>query len=141
MKIVIDSNVLFSALIKNSTTRQIILMYDCEFLFPEYIFQELERYKHILLQKSGLSEKGFDELLKMILSKVMLVPTIAMDDFKDTAVKLVKDIDINDVQFVACTLANLDSILWSNDKRLKEIREIKVLNTSEIISILYDNKI
>ena len=55
MNIIIDSNVLFSALIKNSFTRRIILEYQGLFLFPSIIFEETERHKEELLKKSGMS--------------------------------------------------------------------------------------
>ncbi len=45
MHIIIDSNVLFSALIKDSLTRKLILDYEGTFLFPAYIFQEFEEHK------------------------------------------------------------------------------------------------
>ena len=45
MKIIIDSNVLFSALIKDSVTRKIILEYGDFFLFPEFIFEEMEKHR------------------------------------------------------------------------------------------------
>ena len=42
MKIVLDSNILFSAIIRDSKTRELILEYSDSFLFPEYIFTELQ---------------------------------------------------------------------------------------------------
>jgi predicted nucleic acid-binding protein len=51
LNIVIDSNILFSALIKDSLTRRIILDYDKTFLFPEFIFEEIQKHKEELLKK------------------------------------------------------------------------------------------
>ena len=75
MKIVLDSNVLFSALIKNSVTRRLILQYQSFFLFPEVIFVELERHKKLLLKKSGMGVKEFDRLLGLLLCRVVIVPS------------------------------------------------------------------
>jgi len=44
MSIVLDANILFSALIKDSLTRKIILEYDGLFLFPEIIFEEMKKH-------------------------------------------------------------------------------------------------
>ena len=76
MNIVIDSNILFSALIKDSVTRGIILDYNGLFLFPEFIFEEFERHKKELFKKSGMGEKSFGSLLKIILSKVTKMYTL-----------------------------------------------------------------
>ena len=51
MRIILDSNILFSALIKNSFTRKKLLEYQGHFLFPEIIFQEIEKHKEELRKK------------------------------------------------------------------------------------------
>ncbi len=136
MKIIIDSNILFSALIKDSITRQLILEYEDYFLFPEFIFEEMEKHKNLILKKSKMSEKDFNELLKIILNKVLIIPNEVLYPYKNNALKIVKDIDKNDVIFFACALAYTDSIIWSDDKNLKNQGEIKVLNTREIIEFI-----
>ena len=44
MRLVIDTSILISALLKDSTTREILLFSNIEFLLPEYAFGELERH-------------------------------------------------------------------------------------------------
>ena len=66
MRIIIDSNVLFSALIRDSTTRRIILEYDYFFLFPSFIFEEVEKHKEELFKKSKMTKEDFDSLLGFI---------------------------------------------------------------------------
>ena len=63
MNIIIDSNPLFSALIKDSSTRRVILEYDGFFLFPSFIFEEMQKHKAELLKKSRMPEEDFDKLL------------------------------------------------------------------------------
>ncbi len=136
MNIVIDSNVLFSALIKQSSTRQIILEYDSYFLFPSFIFEELQKHKNEILRKSGMKEDEFNLLFQLILKKVVIVPTETLYPYRSKAFEIVKDIDINDVIFVACALAYSNSIIWSDDKKLKLQNDVTVLNTSEMIGYL-----
>ena len=59
-----------------------------------------------------------------------------MHPFKEQALEIIKEIDIDDVLFVACALAFPHSIIWSEDKKLKNQNQIKVLNTKEIIDLL-----
>lgn len=136
MNIILDSNVLFSALIRNSLTRALILEYDNFFLFPAFIFEEMDKHKQELIEKSGMSEKDFNELLQIILTKVLIIPSSNLLPYHDEAIEIVKKIDIDDSIFIACALAYKDSILWSDDKQLKNQNKIKVLNTSEIKKIL-----
>lgn len=54
MKLVLDSKVIFSALIKRSKTRNILLSNLFELYAPEYIFNEIKKHKEVLLKKSKL---------------------------------------------------------------------------------------
>lgn len=136
MNIVIDSNILFSALIKDSITRKLILNYNGLFLFPEYIFEEIEEHKAELFEKSEMNKEDFNLLLSLILKKVLIVNNEILLSYKQQAVDIVKDIDLDDALFIACALAYSDSILWSDDKALKKQDKVKVFNTHEIIEIL-----
>lgn len=136
MNVIIDSNSLFSALIKDSGTRRIILEYDGFFLFPSFIFVELQKHKAELLKKSGMQEEDFNMLLQLILKKVIIIPNEVLIPYKKEAFEIVKNIDPDDVLFVASALAYPNSIIWSNDGKLKKQSKIKVLNTKEIIKLL-----
>ena len=135
MKIILDSNILFSALIKDSKTRRIILEYEGFYLFPQYILEEMEYHIEELLRKSGLSKQEFNTLLAIILKKVTIVPNKSMLPFRSKALEIVKDIDKDDVLFVACALTYPDSIIWSNDKKLKRQKAVRVLDTEEILKL------
>ena|SRR3989338_844715 len=136
MRIVLDSNRLFSALIKESITRKIILEYDGYFLFPSYIFYELEKHKDELLKKSKMEEPDFDMLLQILLKKVLIVPEQTLDEYKKEAIGIVKDIDLDDAVFIACALAFPNSVIWSEDKKLKKQDKVKIINTFEMIAYL-----
>ena len=137
MNIVIDSNVLFSALIKDSTTRKLILEYGSFFLFPSFIFEEMEKHKEFLLKKSGMNKQDFDALLGLILKKVMIVPNEILANYHKEALEIAKDVDINDSIFVACALAYPNSVIWSNERKLKKLDKVKVLSTEELLQILH----
>ncbi len=137
MNIVIDSNVLFSALIKDSLTRRIILDYDKTFLFPEYIFEEMQKHKEELLKKSKMNPDDFNSLLSLLLRKVLIVPTDSLHPYRKQAYNIVKEIDPDDVLFIACALAYPQSFLWSDDKKLRTQSIIPILNTREIFYYLY----
>lgn len=96
MNIVLDSNILFSALIKDSLTRRLILEHDGLFLFPSYIFEEMEEHKEELIHKSKMDKEDFDKLLKLLLKKVLIVPEGVMNSYKHESIEIVKDIDLDD---------------------------------------------
>jgi predicted nucleic acid-binding protein len=73
MKLVLDSNIIFSALIKKSITRDIILSDLFELYAPEYIFKEITKHKELLLKKSKLDGGDFEALLLLLQKHIHLV--------------------------------------------------------------------
>ncbi len=65
-----------------------------------------------------------------------MVPSEVLYSFREEALNIVKDIDMDDVLFVACALAFPGSMIWSDDKKLKRQSRVDVLNTSEMMSVL-----
>ncbi|MBM3282376.1 MAG: PIN domain-containing protein [Candidatus Diapherotrites archaeon] len=133
MRIILDTNTLFSALIKDSTTRKIILEYNGKFLLPEYIFDEMKKHQVMLYQKTKLDEKEFEQLLQIILTKVEVVPIEKLIEQRVQSLQIMEKIDINDALFIACALAYPNSVIWTEDKDFKKQSKIKVMNTAEII--------
>ncbi|MBS3168408.1 PIN domain-containing protein [Candidatus Woesearchaeota archaeon] len=135
MIIILDSNILFAALIKDSTIRSIIYRLD-DLVMPEVILDAIRRYKHELILKSKLSEDQFEEILRLLLKQIRIIPNEQILPYRGEAWELVKDHSPEDVMFIACALAFNSSILWSDDKKLKRQSIVRILNTSEIINII-----
>ncbi|GAB6860254.1 hypothetical protein JCM17092_03430 [Haloplanus litoreus] len=53
MKLVVDANVVISALIADSKTRELIVTLDPDLLTPAFVYDELENYEPLIVEKSG----------------------------------------------------------------------------------------
>ena len=96
----------------------------------------MEKHKEELMKKSRMVPKDFNKLLQLILQKVVIVPSEILYPYRKEALEIIKEIDVDDVVFVACALVYPDSILWSDDKQLKKQSKITVLNTKQIKEFL-----
>ncbi len=132
MKFVLDSNIIFSALIKKSTTRNIIFSDVFELHAPEYIFSEITKHKDLLLMKSKMNEEDFDALLLLLQKHIRLVPKSKYNEKMALAEDVLRDIDITDSPFLALALA-LNCRIWSNDGHFKQQDRIEVCTTKELI--------
>src|SRR3972149_4165854 len=130
MNIVIDTNVIISALIKDGFVRNLITQLNQNLLIPEFEFMEIENHKEEILEKSGLSKKEFQILMLNLLKYIKIIKMEKILDFAEESIDIMKKIDINDAQFIATALA-FNAIIWSDDKHLKKQSKIKVLNTPE----------
>ena len=74
MKIVVDSNRIVAALIKDNTTRSILFNTSFNFIAPEFILQEINKYKTEFIRKAKLTSEEYGVILSLIFDKVKLIP-------------------------------------------------------------------
>ena len=133
MKIILDVNAILSALIRDSTTRKIILNSEFEFYFPEPSLHKIRKYKEYILEKSGLTEEEYGKLMATLFKYIKLVPTEEIEKNWDEAKKIMEHIDPEDVVFIATTLSIDNSVIWSDDRHFEKQDKVKVLKTKDIV--------
>lgn len=135
MKIVLDVNIILSALIKDSTTRKIILESKLDFYFPESSLNKIRKYEGLVLQKSGITKEIFLEVLITLFKNIQLVSSETILRNWSKAIKIMAHIDEEDVIFVAAALGLEDSLIWSDDKDFEKQDIVKVLKTKDVVAI------
>ena len=119
--IIVDTNIIFSALLKNRTKfAEVLLAENHKFFICEMVLVELFKYKEKIVRLSGLSEDELIQLFQVFLKTMHLYKEelISIEN-RQLAYQLCYDIDKNDTAHVALTL-ELDGLLWTGDKVLKE---------------------
>lgn len=135
MILVIDSNILLSAMIRDSDTRKIILESGWSFYYPEISFHEIRKYKALVLEKSRISEEEYNQLLGLLLKHITLVPTeMFLNNLKE-ADEIMGKIDPDDVVFLAVAMSLSNSEIWSHDSHFQRQNKIKVLRTEDIVKL------
>ncbi len=144
MKLVVDTNIVFSALLNSSgniakillNTNKSVEFYSCDFLKDEL------NLHHKKIQKyTKLSVSQVNELIDLVCSKIIfiderLLPTSSIKSGYD----LVCDIDEKDLPFVAMSI-HFKAFLWTGDKQLynglvkKNYK--RVINTTSLLKKLY----
>ena len=136
MIFILDVNILLSALIKDSTTREIIAKSGQDFHFPEPSLQKISKYKDLILKKSGLSEQDFLEVLHHLLNFIKLIPTEQIITNWEKAKEIMEHIDPEDVIFIATALSHPDSIIWSDDAHFDKQNRALTMKTKQILALL-----
>lgn len=139
MKLVVDTNIVFSALISKGSLMAEIISNPVEthtFFAPELLIEELDRYSVKLKKASRLPQEDFSLLQNKLLQQIELISEALISDASWMyAFSLVKDIDEDDTPFVALTL-ELGATLWTGDKKLIEGLRQKsfdaVINTADL---------
>jgi predicted nucleic acid-binding protein len=139
MLIVVDANVIFSALLsKDSKAFDIFAVNRIfgvfEFVAPEYLFYEIDKRRDKIMSLTKLSKKELEDIFSFLKGEIEFV---SMDEFKDKsheAKQLVQH--EKDAPYIALALKLICPVL-SGDKGLKKQSKVKILSPSDALSILY----
>ncbi|TFG23875.1 MAG: PIN domain-containing protein [Promethearchaeota archaeon] len=131
MKLVVDANILFAALIKEGSTAELLISDKLQLFAPEFLFEEFSKYKDLILKKTHRSNKEFNQFLDLLKEQITIVPKKEITPLIEKAEKISPD--PKDTIYLALALA-LNSNVWSNDKKLKEgQKKVIVFSTEELI--------
>jgi len=100
---------------------------------PKFALEELEEHRKEIMKKSRIYEDDFRRLTNVLREHVIFMAEEFYAEFIPLALEITPDKD--DANFVALAL-KINASLWSNDKRLKEIENIEVLGTKELLKLL-----
>jgi len=144
MRVVVDTNIVFSALLNsNSLIARIILQPKSRFHFysTDLLSIEIQEHKNKLKRLSGFSDSDLNKSISIITNKIRfinadLIPPSLLISTQD----LLKDIDIDDTEFVALT-SHLHGRLWSGDKVLQngllQKGWNKFISTNELYTLIH----
>jgi len=121
MRIIVDTNIVFSALL-NSNGRIGRLLFDSRnkfhFYSCKYLQKEIHRHIDKIRHYSGLNEDDLSELISLIESRIIFIEEeLLSDSIIAEAKELVSGIDFDDFAFVAVN-NHLSALLWTGDKKL-----------------------
>ena len=134
MKLIVDTNCLIAALIKNGLSRQLFFITSLELLSPDFTISEIVKHEEELLLKSGITLDEFHDTLSILLSRLTIIPQIVYKSTMKEAGEIMKEIDIHDVPFLALAIClNADGI-WSDDAHFAQQKRVRVWTTKELYS-------
>lgn len=133
-KIIVDSNIIFSAMLNlDSRIAQILInggdLYD--FYAPKYVRTEIWEHQDKLKKIAKLDNEEFIEVYELVLKNITILDhsIIPIEKYKKAA-EICKRIDVDDTIFVAFSYF-LKCKLWTGDKKLingllKEEKEMTI---------------
>jgi len=114
---VVDANVLMSILISGKAGYRPILSFN-NFIFPDFVLVEIEKYKDILKSKTKLSGNQFIEWTYFVFANLTILPQFVLEqNILEKSEQLLKNIDLKDISYVALAM-QLDLPLLTRDKPL-----------------------
>jgi|SRR3989344_1757364 len=143
IRLVVDSNILFTFFWKNSVFYELCNSNLLEIYSPEYSLEEIKKYSSEIIRKTKITKKEFNSLRNELIAKVNFIPVVDYSFHFGKIKALIKELPeierlnlMKDIDFLALSL-KLNIPLWSNDKLLKKQQAVEVLTTEEVIKIMF----
>ena len=137
--LVIDANVLFSALLAKGTTRSLLFNSHLKLYAPEYLIDELSEHLHEddeLRKKLNQTKEETDIVIDALLKTVDVIP---LEEYRACIKQALETCpDEDDTPYFALAM-HLKIPLWSNDAKLKKQESVKVLNTGEVLKLVAED--
>jgi predicted nucleic acid-binding protein len=132
MKLVVDANVVISALIADSKTRELVVTLEPDLLTPEVVRDEIENYEDLIVEKSGMDADRVRKFTDLLFQYVEVVPADEFYPYIEQAEEAIGDTDPDDVLYVACALG-YDAAVWSDDSDFDAQTLVEVYSTSDVV--------
>lgn len=134
MDLVVDANVIFAAIIKESKSYDLLFDERLHLLTAEFFFTEFKNHAEELQKKSGKSKEEINHLLDILKNKIEMIPLGELVPYLDEAEGICPDPD--DVAYFALAL-KMKCGIWTNDRDLKEKQNvIQVYSTEDLIRMV-----
>ena len=134
MDLVVDANVIFAALIRESKSYELLFDERLHLFTAEFFFTEFENHSRELQKKSGKSKEELSYLLDILKNKIALIPLEELLPYLDKSEEICPDPD--DVAYFALAL-KMKCGIWSNDRDLKEKQnKVQVYSTEELVKMI-----
>ena len=137
MQLVVDANVVFSALVNkgkaftvfasNARRKRFI------FIAPEFAFVEIEKKRGKILSVTVLSSEEQFDIISFIREQTEVIPFDEFSDFIPEA----RLINPDDAPYLALAIQR-DCAIFSGDKGLKKQQKVDVFSPRELLDILGD---
>lgn len=135
MKLVVDTNILFSLFANEDSFKEFIKDNCLELYAPNKVFDELKKHSERICEVSGLEKINFDEIINEL-------PKII--EFNDVSVELIEKAekhinDPKDAPFLALAW-KLNIPIWSEDAHFKKQSLVKTFTFDELKIFLAKDK-
>lgn len=136
MLLIVDTNRIIAALLRDSASRGILFSSELRFMSLTLVGKEIAKYASDLMERSGYNQETFTALLGKICSRMRFFDDREIQMFMAEAKGILDSIDPKDTPFIALALAVENDGIWSEDKHFEQQDRVNVWKTKDLLKLL-----
>ncbi len=136
MIFIVDTNIVFAGLLKESITRELLIYSPFILYSPETMIKEIRKYESLIIAKSGLIKTDFEILFTLLTDNINIIEKEDYSGELQEADKLIGHLDKGDVPFLALALSIPNNGIWTEDAHFLKQNKVKVWATRDILEAL-----
>ncbi|MBI4393322.1 MAG: PIN domain-containing protein [Euryarchaeota archaeon] len=140
MRLVVDSNVVFAALLRDGATRAILVDPPLGLVAPEWMLAEMRRHRRAIIERANLSGPEFNLLFLLVTDGIEIVARVDYDAFIGEATNRMRGRDPGDAPFLALALALDCDGIWTQNVRHFENTGARIWTTKDLLSWTSDHE-
>ena len=136
LRLIVDTNIIMAAMLKDSSARKILLSTPIDFYVPEFVFEEIEEHIAELSKKNRLSVETNREVLAIIRRYVHVIGKKDLEKVYPEAEAIMKGIDIDDSACLAAALSIECDGIWSHDRHLTKQDRVRIWLLKDLVHFI-----
>ncbi len=136
MILIVDTNEIISALIRDSSSRRILLSPRFFFYTPDFTLNEIQRHVPLIGRKTSLSQEDVFLLLDTLMERIQVIEFDSYRQEYTEADRIIGGIDPDDVPFIALALSISNDGVWSSDRHFLKQDMIRIWETKALLKLI-----
>ena len=128
MRLVVDANILFAALLRKGVTSALLIREDLELFAPALFWEEFTKYEMMILARTHRDREEFAQIVEIFRERIAIVA----GDPEEVERMVPLSPDPGDASYLVLAL-RLGIPLWTADKQLRNQVLVEIYSTTEVL--------
>ena len=117
MRLVVDSNIVFAALLRDGVARSLLVEPPFELLCPEWMLVEIRSHREEIARRGRLMPEELDALLSLVSERLEIVRADEYAATMKDAELRIRNRDAGDIPFLALALSHRCDGIWTHNTK------------------------
>lgn len=133
MRLVVDSNIVFAALLRDGVARGLLIESPFDLLSPEWMLVEIRSHGAEIARRAHLMPEELDVLLALVTERLEIVARTEYEATLGEARTRIQGSDPGDVPFLALALSRSCDGIWTQNTRDFENGGVSLWTTKRVV--------